>query len=73
MAYYYSCNECNTTSLFDNGSITNIDPIQDYLILRNIRGGSISLDQNESVICSSCASTKTRLKGNYIIIEKGAK
>jgi hypothetical protein len=73
MAYYYSCNECNTTSLFDNGSITNIDPIVDYLILRNIRGGSISLDQNESVICSSCVSTKTRLKGNYIIIEKGNK
>jgi len=73
MAYYFSCNECNTTSLFDNGSITNIDPIENYLLLRNIRGGSISLNQNESVICSSCVSTKTRLKGNYIIIEKGNK
>jgi len=73
MAYYYSCNECNTTSLFDNGCITNIDPIEDYLLLRNIRGGSISLDQNESVICSSCVASKTRLKGNYIIIEKGNK
>ena len=73
MAYYFSCNECNTTSLFNNGSITNIDPIENYLLLRNIRGGSISLNQNESVICSSCVSTKTRLKGNYIIIEKGNK
>ena len=73
MAYYYSCNECNATSLFDNGCITNIDPIEDYLLLRNIRGGSISLDQNESVICSSCVTSKTRLKGNYIIIEKGNK
>jgi len=27
----------------------------------------------ESVICSSCVSQKTRLKGNYIIIEKGNK
>ena len=73
MAYYYSCNECDITNIFDNGSITNIDPIEDYLLLRNIRGGAINVDQNESVICSSCVSTKTRLKGNYIIIEKGNK
>jgi len=71
MAYYYSCNECDITNIFDDGFITNIDPIEDYLLLRNIRGGAINVDQNESVICSSCVSTKTRLKGNYIIIEKG--
>ena len=69
MAYYFSCNECNTTSLFDNGVITKVNPIEDYHLLRNVRGGYINTNDNESVICKSCISKKVRLKGNYIIIK----
>ena len=69
MAYYFSCKECNITSLFDNGVITKVNPIEDYHLLRNVRGGYINTNENETVICKSCISKKVRLKGNYIIIK----
>ena len=68
MAYYFSCKECNTTSLFDNGSVTNLDPNKQYHLIENVKGGYINTKENESVICKSCISKKVRLKGNYIII-----
>ena len=70
MAYYFSCNECDITSLFDNGNVTKLDPVKDYLLIKNVRGGAINVKEKESVICASCISKKMRLKGNYIIIWK---
>ena len=68
MAYYFSCNECNITNIFNNGSVTSIDPTQEYHLVRNMRGGAIG--DNETVICDSCISKKVRLKGNHIIINR---
>jgi hypothetical protein len=68
MSYYFSCRECNITNIFNNGSDTSIDPMQEYHLIKNIKGGAIR--DNESVICSSCISNKTRLKGNHIIINR---
>ena len=68
MAYYFSCRECDTTSFFDNGSITKLNPLVDYHLLKEIKGGAINTNENETVICKSCISKKVRLKGNYIII-----
>jgi hypothetical protein len=68
MAYYFSCNECNTTSLFDNGSVTKLDPVKEYNLIKGVSGGAINVNEKESVICASCISKKIRLKGNYIII-----
>jgi len=68
MGYYFSCRECNFTSLFDNGSITNVDPTQEYHLIKNVKGGAIG--DNETVICDSCISKKVRLKGNHIIINR---
>ena len=68
MAYYFSCNECDITSLFDNGNVTKLDPITDYLLIRDVRGGAINVKEKESVICTTCIKKETRLKGNYIII-----
>ena len=28
MAYYFSCRECDITSLFDNGNVTKLDPVK---------------------------------------------
>ena len=60
MAYYFECETCNTKEYFNTYKNPYIAPTlkakkQDY----------------ETVICSSCVSQKVRLKGNYIIIEKG--
>ena len=68
MAYYFSCRECDITSLFDNGSITSINPNKEYHLIKNIKGGAIN--ENETVICNSCITNKIRLKGNYIIINR---
>ena len=68
MAYYFSCKECNTTSLFDNGIVTNLDPNKQYHLIKGVSGGAINTNENETVICKSCISKKVRLKGNYIII-----
>jgi len=68
MAYYFSCRECDITCLFDNGNVTKLDPITDYLLIRNVRGGAINVKEKESVICTTCIKKETRLKGNYIII-----
>jgi len=48
---------------------SKVNPIEDYHLLRNVRGGYINTNENESVICKSCISKKVRLKGNYIIIK----
>ena len=60
MAYFFECETCNTKEYFNTYENPYIAPTlkakkQDY----------------ETVICSSCITSKTRLKGNYIIIEKG--
>ena len=68
MAYYFSCNECNTTNLFDDGIVTKLDPIKEYHLIKGVSGGAINVKEKESVICTSCISKKIRLKGNYIII-----
>ena len=68
MAYYFSCNECNITSLFDNGNVTKLDPIKEYHLIKGVSGGAINVEEKESVICTTCISKKIRLKGNYIII-----
>ena len=68
MAYYFSCNECNITNIFNNGSVTSIDPTKEYHLIKNVKGGAIG--DNESVICDSCISKKVRLKGNHIIINR---
>ena len=69
MAYYFSCGECNITNIFrNNGSVTTIDPSKEYHLIKNIKGGAIG--DNETVICDSCISKKTRLKGNHIIINR---
>ena len=68
MAYYFSCNECNTTSLFNNGIVTNLDPVKEYHLIKDISGGQINIKEKETIICKSCISKKVRLKGNYIII-----
>ena len=59
MAYYFNCNECNYREHFND---------QFNIPSKALEG---KLNDYESVICSSCVSQKTRLKGNYIIIEKG--
>ena len=68
MAYYFSCNECNTTSLFNNGSVTKLDPVKQYHLIKGVQGGAINVKEKESVICTTCIKKETRLKGNYIII-----
>ena len=61
MAYFFECNECNYKEHFND----------QFSIPKQALEGK--LNDYESVICSSCVSQKTRLKGNYIIIEKGNK
>ena len=58
MAYYFECKECNHKETF-------ADTFEIPLVA--LEG---SLAQHESVICSGCVTKKTRLKGNYIIIER---
>jgi len=58
MAYFFKCKECDYKETFN-------DTFEMPLVA--LEG---SLNDYESVICSSCVTSKTRLKGNYIIIER---
>ena len=59
MAYFFKCNICNYKETFaDTFEIPTVA----------LEG---SLADYESVICDSCISKQTRLKGNQIIIQKG--
>ena len=49
MAYYFSCNECNITSLFDNGNVTKLDPVKEYHLIKGVSGGAINIKEKESV------------------------
>ena len=68
MAYYFSCNQCNITNLFNDGNVIKLDPIKEYHLIKGVSGGAINVKEKESVICTSCIKKQTRLKGNYIII-----
>ena len=58
MAYFFKCNICNYKETFrDTFEIPTVA----------LEG---SLADYETVICDSCISNKTRLKGNHIIINK---
>jgi len=58
MAYYFKCMECNYKETFkDTFEIPTVA----------LEG---SLAEYETVICDSCISNKTRLKGNHIIINR---
>tara|TARA_R100001463_G_scaffold54465_2_gene105523 strand:+ start:518 stop:718 length:201 start_codon:yes stop_codon:yes gene_type:complete len=58
MAYFFKCNICKYKETFrDTFEIPTVA----------LEG---SLADYESVICDSCISKQTRLKGNYIIINK---
>jgi len=58
MAYFFKCNDCNYVETFND---------QFNIPKKALEG---KLNDYESVICSSCVTSKTRLKGNYIIIER---
>ena len=58
MAYFFKCNDCNYVETFND---------QFNIPQKALEG---SLNDYESVICSGCVTKKTRLKGNYIIIER---
>ena len=58
MAYFFKCKECNYKETFN-------DTFEMPLVA--LEG---SLNDYERVICSGCVTKKTRLKGNYIIIER---
>jgi len=58
MAYFFKCNDCNYVETFND---------QFNIPKKALEG---SLNDYESVICSGCVTKKTRLKGNYIIIER---
>ena len=59
MAYFFKCNICKYKETFADTFEMPLEvfegKMQDY----------------ESVICDSCISKQTRLKGNQIIIQKG--
>ena len=58
MAYFFKCNDCNHKENF-------ADTFEMPLVA--LEG---KLADYESVICSGCIKKKTRLKGNYIIINR---
>jgi len=61
MAYYFKCMECNFKQTFN------------YVMNTNYYGLAVNEGKkqpNETVICDSCISKKTRLKGNHIIINR---
>ena len=68
MAYYFSCNQCNVTNLFNDGNVTKLDPVEEHHLIKGVSGGAINVKEKEIVICKSCIKKETRLKGNYIII-----
>ena len=59
MAYFFKCMECNYKETFR-------DTFE--MPLKVFEG---KMQDYETVICDSCISNKTRLKGNHIIIQKG--
>jgi hypothetical protein len=64
MAYYFECETCNTREYFSS---------KDLLFKYDLKTPKAKKQSYETVICKSCISKKVRLKGNYIIIEKGNK
>ena len=61
MAYFFECNDCNHKETYN------------YVMNTNYYGLAINQGKkqsNETVICSGCIKKKTKLKGNYIIIER---
>ena len=58
MAYFFKCNICNYKETFND---------QFNIPEKALQG---KLNDYEDVICSGCITKKTRLKGNYIIIER---
>ena len=58
MGYFFKCNDCNYVETFND---------QFNIPKKALEG---NLNDYESVICSGCVTKKTRLKGNYIIIER---
>jgi len=63
MAYYFECETCRTKEVFSIPTYSE----------EKVHFHKAKKQDYETVICSSCVSSKTRLKGNYIIIEKGNK
>ena len=63
MAYYFECETCNSKEFFNDTYNT-----EKFGYLNTPKAKKQSY---ETVICKSCISKKVRLKGNYIIIEKG--
>ena len=61
MAYYFECETCRTKEVFSIPTYSE----------EKVRFHKAKKQDFETVICSSCVSSKTRLKGNFIIIEKG--
>ena len=58
MGYFFKCNDCNYVETFND---------QFNIPKKALEG---KLNDYERVICSGCVTKKTRLKGNYIIIER---
>tara|TARA_X000001388_G_scaffold60526_1_gene45906 strand:+ start:360 stop:560 length:201 start_codon:yes stop_codon:yes gene_type:complete len=65
MAYYFSCRECNHIEYFGYLGLKVDNKIAEQF---NVLGGQLS--EGQTVLCSSCISKKTRLKGNHLIIER---
>ena len=61
MAYFFKCKVCDHKETFN------------YVMNTSYYGLAVNEGKkqlNETVICSSCITNKTRLKGNYIIINR---
>ena len=65
MAYYYSCSDCDHIEYFGYLGLKVDNKVAKQF---NILGGQLS--KNQTVLCSSCISKKTKLKGNHLIIER---
>jgi len=63
MAYYFQCETCKTKEVFSIPTFSE----------KKVHFHKGKMQDYESVICTGCISQKKRLKGNYIIIEKGNK
>ena len=57
MAYYFKCETCNNKETFGTTKLFEEIP-------------KANKQSYETVICKSCISKKTRLKGNHIIINR---
>jgi len=64
MAYFFKCKVCDHKETFAD-IVFPFPPFEIPLVA--LEG---SLQDYESVICNSCITYKTRLKGNYIIINR---